>query len=188
MSGILYVFPAILLVAVVIAVIVAISGVTTTTLTLPSLFSLNTNVKEGMSAQPNKKEKEQMKKHLEFLNYLIVHSDPTPDGSGDYTSDTGVDMIQTYLKTLPANQRLHPMLAPYLELLRYTTETEENDKVMTDLKKLILDLSEKEEERLSAKQLAASAKKLTEGVEVEDGEDLEGGEDEVDGATDAVAA
>jgi hypothetical protein len=116
-------------------------------------------VKEGLETAD--KQDSALKKNIEFLNYLIVHSDPTPDNSGDYTSDVGVDMITNFLKTLPTKQRLHPKLGPYLDLLQFTTETAENDVTITNLKKLIVDLAEKEESKLESKKLAEAAKVST---------------------------
>jgi hypothetical protein len=126
-------------------------------------YQVRPAIQEGMKNAD--REDSNIKKIIEFINYLIVHSDPTPDNSGDYTSDVGVDMITTFLKTLPTKQRLHPRLAPYLELLQFTTDTEENDAIITNLKKLIVDLAEKESAKLETKKLKALAKASVEDME-----------------------
>ena len=126
-------------------------------------------IQEGMKNAD--REDSNIKKNIEFINYLIIHSDPTPDNSGDYTSDVGVDMITTFLKTLPTKQRLHSKLAPYLDLLQFTTDTEENDVIITNLKKLIVELTEKESAKMESKKLAELAKASVEGIEEVEEED-----------------
>lgn len=127
---------------------------------------ISPKIQEGM--ETSDKHETTLKKNIEFLNYLIVHSDPTPDNSGDYTSDVGVDMITNFLKTLPTKQRLHPRLTPYLDLLQFTTETAENDVTITNLKKLIVELAEKEESKLESKKLSDAAKVSTMALDEEE--------------------
>lgn len=117
---------------------------------------------EGL--ENNTRTETNIKRNIEFLNYLIVHSDPTPDNSGDYTSDVGVDMINQFIKTLPTDQRLHPKMTPYMDVMQHTIDTEENDELILSLKKLILDIHDKEQARLETAKLSEIAKETTENI------------------------
>lgn len=109
-----------------------------------------------------------VKRNIEFLHHLITRSDPTPDNTGDYTSDVGVKMINQFIKTMTTEQRLHPDMEPYMEKLQHTEDTEENDALILELKKLIVELHDKQQERLKPVNLEEISKELRETAEEAD--------------------
>lgn len=112
-------------------------------------------IKEGMTQD------KKIDSHLTYLQNLIARSDPTPDNSGDYTSDIGVQLLRTYIVTIPSSLYDNERLSPYITQIMSVTENdaETNDKLILDLKEIMKEEETKEKAKTSKEALLELMKK-----------------------------